>query len=196
MAHRNPSGDLALIVESALDLLLAALLKQRCGKTQRSVSRDGCSERVTAATKRVVSERDSYRCSYVDANGQRCESRAFLEYDHVVPAGKGGSSRPDNVRLMCRAHNRLAAELVYGREKIEAEIAKRRRRRQETSKRLSVRDCRLAATWAAKQRDDAAESLKRGDAAESRRLDCSATQKSRRLISPEITFKRTGRRCT
>ena len=129
MAHRNPSRDLALIVESALDLLIATLLKQRHGNTQRPVSRNASCERLTTATKREVSERDGYRCSYVDASGRRCDSRAFLEYDHVVPVGKGGSSRPDNVRLLCRAHNRLAAELVFGREKIAAEIRERKRAR-------------------------------------------------------------------
>jgi hypothetical protein len=42
-----------------------------------------------------------------------------LQIDHRQPAGKGGSSKPDNLRLLCRAHNSLAAEQAYGREHME-----------------------------------------------------------------------------
>lgn len=152
MAHRNPSCDLARVIEPALDLLIAMLRKQRCGETRAPVRkrRSAAAGRLTAATKREVSARDGARCTYVDAHGRRCESRAFLEFDHRIPVGMGGSSRPDNMRLLCRAHNLLAAEAEYGREKIESEISERRRQREERSK-LLVRDCRRAPNWVAKQ---------------------------------------------
>ena len=43
--------------------------------------------------------------------GMRC-----LELDHIRPFGKGGSSDPENLRLLCPTHNRHAAELHYGKE--------------------------------------------------------------------------------
>jgi hypothetical protein len=55
----------------------------------------------------------------LDAHGVRCGSQAWLEIDHCQPAGKGGSSEPDNLRLLCRAHNLFAAEQAYGRNHIE-----------------------------------------------------------------------------
>ncbi len=59
------------------------------------------------------------RCEYVDPEtNKRCESKWGLERDHVVPFGQGGSSSSENLRLICRTHNGLAAVQVYGREKM------------------------------------------------------------------------------
>jgi 5-methylcytosine-specific restriction endonuclease McrA len=64
-------------------------------------------------------ERDGLRCSWSDAEGRRCEERAWLEYDHRHPRAKGGAFDTRNLRLLCRSHNRIAAELEYGREHVE-----------------------------------------------------------------------------
>jgi hypothetical protein len=66
---------------------------------------------IPRAARRAVLERDGLCCSWVDAHGTRCEERAGLEYDHRHPRGKGSGSDPANLRLLCRAHNRRAAEL-------------------------------------------------------------------------------------
>ena len=71
-------------------------------------------------------ERDGLRCSWVEPGGARCDGRAWLEHDHRQPLGKGGDSKPDNVRLLCRAHNRLAAEREYGRKYMERAVARKR----------------------------------------------------------------------
>ena len=41
--------------------------------------------------------------------------------------GKGGNSVPENLRLLCRAHNRFAAERAYGRDHVERAIRVRQR---------------------------------------------------------------------
>jgi hypothetical protein len=84
---------------------------------------------VGRATRRTVLERDGLRCSWVDPEGVRCDARAWLEHDHRRPRGKGGGSSVDNVRLLCRSHNRLAAEREYGREHIERATARARSER-------------------------------------------------------------------
>jgi hypothetical protein len=81
---------------------------------------------VPRAARRTVLQRDALGCSWTDANGVRCGSQAWLEIDHRQPAGKGGPSEPDNLRLLCRAHNQLAAEHAYGRKHIERARARRR----------------------------------------------------------------------
>jgi hypothetical protein len=49
----------------------------------------------------AVSVRDGGRC-------RRCGSDQHLQYDHIVPYSKGGSSTdPDNIQLLCGYHNRL-----------------------------------------------------------------------------------------
>ncbi|HKO94647.1 MAG TPA: HNH endonuclease signature motif containing protein [Polyangiaceae bacterium] len=166
MRHQNPSGDLAPIVERALELLIDQQMKQRFGRTARATATAkaaasrhasvgsamdaatapdavpgvGAAEapqpapprplsvRVGNATRRAVSSRDGLCCSWADANGKRCASRAWLEFDHRVPRGKGGSSEVENVRLLCRAHNQLSAELHYGRAQVEGARRHRRER--------------------------------------------------------------------
>jgi hypothetical protein len=82
---------------------------------------------ITRVARRAVLERDGLGCCWLDAEGHRCGSNAWLEHDHRHPSGKGGSSAPENLRLLCRAHNRFAAERAYGRDHIERAIQARQR---------------------------------------------------------------------
>jgi len=79
-----------------------------------------------AAVRRAVHDRDGMRCTWQAPDGTRCNSRAWLEHDHIIPRGQGGANDPANIRPYCRAHNRLAAERAYGRATITRIIARRR----------------------------------------------------------------------
>lgn len=60
--------------------------------------------------KSKVYRRDGGRCVNLSVEGRRCDSRRDLEFDHIIPWSRGGSSDdPENIRLLCRAHNALAA---------------------------------------------------------------------------------------
>jgi hypothetical protein len=76
-----------------------------------------------------VFARDGVRCAWQSPDGVRCNSRAWLEHDHIVPRGRGGGNDAANIRPFCRAHNQLAAEQAYGRDTIARIIARRRARR-------------------------------------------------------------------
>jgi hypothetical protein len=139
LRHSEPSGDFALVLSRALELLIADLLRRRFGVgTSRKAAGQRASEKTPAAavsqaaappptspgaspayvphaTRRAVLERDGLACTWIDADGTRCNSRAWLELDHRHPRGKGGRSEVENLRLLCRAHNQLAAEHAYGR---------------------------------------------------------------------------------
>jgi hypothetical protein len=84
-------------------------LERACGTGERHASR-----RVPAATAREVYGRDGGRCTFVSADGRRCSGRAFLELDHIVPWAEGGGAEPNNVRLLCRAHNAARARERFG----------------------------------------------------------------------------------
>lgn len=77
---------------------------------------------VSRAARRAVLERDGLACTWCDGDGKRCGSRAWLEIDHRRPRGKGGDSKPENLRILCRAHNKLAAEREYGRAHVQQSI--------------------------------------------------------------------------
>jgi hypothetical protein len=128
MRHANAEGDLAIVVERALDLLLERLEKQRLGKTSRptpSRERSGTA-RVSRATRRAVFERDGERCTFTDAEGHRCPATSWLELDHVIPRARDGTNEVGNLRVRCRAHNALYAEQTFGREHVERKIREHR----------------------------------------------------------------------
>ena len=83
---------------------------------------------VKRAARREVYERDAERCTFVDKTGRRCKARAFLELDHQHARALGGSGDASNLRLLCRAHNRLLAEETFGREHVEKSIHLRQRK--------------------------------------------------------------------
>ena len=66
-----------------------------------------------------IHARDKGRCSYVSPGGRRCGATHDLQIDHIVPFARGGGNSPSNLRLLCAKHNRLEAERVYGKEKME-----------------------------------------------------------------------------
>jgi 5-methylcytosine-specific restriction endonuclease McrA len=76
--------------------------------------------------KRAVWQRDVGRCAYVSTDGRRCSARARLEFDHAVPIARGGTARPENMRLLCRAHNQFEAQRAFGKTFMEAKRASAR----------------------------------------------------------------------
>lgn len=141
MRHRNPKGDLATIVDAALDLLIAKLEKERFGKTERPRKTDGTKATTTPAqekkksckpgyvdieTRRQLFARDGYQCTYVDAHGHRCCERGWLEIDHIEPRARGGGEALANLRIRCRSHNMMYAKEVFGAEHVERKIRESR----------------------------------------------------------------------
>jgi hypothetical protein len=74
----------------------------------------GSRKRVTAAVRDDVYLRDGGQCTFTGPDETRCESRKGLEIDHIVPVAAGGTNEPSNLRLLCPAHNLLAAERALG----------------------------------------------------------------------------------
>jgi hypothetical protein len=122
MRSQVPDGDLGVIIEAAVTEKLERLEARRFAATshpRKNLSKadtSPVSRHIPAPVRRAVHERDGNRCRYVDATGRRCEEQDRLEYHHLHPFGLGGDHRPENIRLMCRAHNAHLAEYDYGRE--------------------------------------------------------------------------------
>ncbi len=189
LAHSCPQGDLAIILERALDALLVDLERSRRARVSTtkkprskttsarqnpvkatspkamSVERNPADERLGAtasgaaalapsapplssipqeqvapsderkrsparlhrgtiprAVRRAVFE----RCTFVGVDGRRCSVRTFLELDHVQPHALGGANTVGNLRVLCRAHNRLFAERAFGKEHVERHLRQRK----------------------------------------------------------------------
>ena len=61
-----------------------------------------------------VFARDGGKCTFTARDGTRCDSNRGVQIDHIVPYSVGGTHDPSNLRLLCAAHNRRAAEISLG----------------------------------------------------------------------------------
>jgi 5-methylcytosine-specific restriction endonuclease McrA len=105
------------VFRRALRVLVTKLEKQKFAATEHPRAPRGSSKarHIPAAIKREVWKRDQGRCVFVSESGRVCESRTALEYDHIEPVARGGRTEARNLRLLCRAHNQLAAEIAFGK---------------------------------------------------------------------------------
>lgn len=139
LRHRVPDGDLALLIERAIDLLIDEVKKERfaTGRKARQEAREGAdrssSRRIPDSIKRAVFERDGGRCTFSDERGQRCAETGALEFDHRSGFARTHRHQVDEIRLLCRAHNQHAAEQLYGRPFMEQARASREPARPGTS---------------------------------------------------------------
>jgi len=124
LRHRVPDGDLACIVEKALDLLIDQVKKERFAVGRKPRQRSAAAQETTSRhipdpIRREVYERDGGRCTFVDEGGRRCAETGNVEFDHLDGFALTGVHDADRIRLLCRAHNQHAAEKTYGRAFIE-----------------------------------------------------------------------------
>ncbi|HSQ59214.1 MAG TPA: hypothetical protein VLT84_02080, partial [Acidobacteriota bacterium] len=133
LSHAVPTGDPAEVLDRALDALIRQLERRKFGAGAARPRRSGSAgtpssappnsappssaagrRYVPAAIRRAVWDRDEGRCTFVGAGGHRCESRRFLEFDHIEPVARGGTATVERMRLRCRAHNQHEAERLFG----------------------------------------------------------------------------------
>jgi hypothetical protein len=117
LGHAVPSGDLAQLLDRALDALNEKLERRKFAKAERPrpCRPSDNARQIPADVKRAVWERDGGRCTFVGENGHQCEAKTRLEWDHVEPVAQGGRATVQGLRLRCRAHNQLEAERAFGR---------------------------------------------------------------------------------
>jgi hypothetical protein len=122
--------DLDAVIDAAVTEKLARVEAKRFGltktprKARAAADLSRRSRYLPAAVRRLVRIRDGDRCTFVLRSGARCPERRWLEFHHRAPYARGGAHDPENVCLMCRAHNAHAAEVDYG-----ADTMARHRRR-------------------------------------------------------------------
>jgi 5-methylcytosine-specific restriction endonuclease McrA len=128
LGHAVPRGDLAQVLDRALDALIEKLERRRFGTTDspRAARPSRSVRHVPAGVRRAVKARDGGQCTFESDSGRRCEERGDLEFDHIQPIAKGGETTVANLRLRCRAHNQLEAERAFGAGFMETKRARAR----------------------------------------------------------------------
>lgn len=131
-SHRHGRADMAGMLFAAMARYADQLKRERFGLTKRPLAKrpnDSSRKRtrhIPADVRRAVYDRDGGRCTF-EADGRRCDAADYIEFDHIVPYGKGGDHGVDNIRLRCRSHNGLAAQDAYGAKFMRDKIAERTR---------------------------------------------------------------------
>lgn len=103
LLEKNPS----IVLKKALRRLLAKPASRKSVPKKHT-------RYIAVEVKRAVKRVDGSRCAYVSPAGVRCNQTHHLEFDHIRPWAKGGSSDAANVRLLCRAHNRWLGRMAFG----------------------------------------------------------------------------------
>jgi hypothetical protein len=106
LRHAVPNGDVAVVIDRALTLLVRELQKTKHGAVSRprAVRSSGPPDRsryVPATIRREVWRRDGGQCAFVGPAG-RCTERGFLEYHHRVSFADRGATTVENLELRCR----------------------------------------------------------------------------------------------
>jgi 5-methylcytosine-specific restriction endonuclease McrA len=117
-AHSFPSGRTADVIKHGLRVALAQHDK-RLGLVEKPLKapRPSRTNHIPAHVKREVLRRaGGRRCEWILPSGERCDCRRMLQFDHIKALALGGPSTLENVRLLCRSHNLLAARQVFGDE--------------------------------------------------------------------------------
>jgi hypothetical protein len=126
LSHQCPDGNFEQVVRQAFKLVLERdrkrkALTDRPRRQQESEPRaqpDATVENnryVPAAVKRAVWERDQRRCTWPMGDGKVCGSTHRLEFDHNLEVALGGKPVTENIRLLCKSHNLMKAELHLGK---------------------------------------------------------------------------------
>ncbi|MEZ4750786.1 MAG: HNH endonuclease signature motif containing protein [Bdellovibrionota bacterium] len=62
---------------------------------------------IPAGVKHAVILRDQMQCTFVAADGKRCQQQRWIHLHHIKEWNRGGLHEIGNLRLLCRAHHAL-----------------------------------------------------------------------------------------
>lgn len=109
-AHRNFEGDISKLFQILLEVTLKEEKKKRMEEpagASAKPSRPG-SRHIPRRVRREVWRRSNHECAYIDpVTGRKCDSKHALEVDHIYEWSRGGTHDPENLRLLCSAHNKF-----------------------------------------------------------------------------------------
>ncbi|MFL5396055.1 MAG: HNH endonuclease, partial [Myxococcales bacterium] len=115
LSHLQAGASTEQVLEAGLDLILERHVKRKgLVEKPRAALRSARPETLRAVVKREVWTRDGGRCQWPVESGGICGSTLRVEFDHEIPRADDGPSTADNVRLLCRVHNDLAARQRFG----------------------------------------------------------------------------------
>jgi hypothetical protein len=133
LSNKNPNMSQSELIHEMAEIVLDKIdpirKEQRKfnSKLRRNVSLARIVTHKKMTPKKEVSIRDQVKCSYISPiTRQKCDSTFQLEMDHIHPKALGGETSPENLRLLCKAHNQRAAIEAFGLKKMNSYLNHRR----------------------------------------------------------------------
>ena len=133
---QNPLQHMAELMEQAIDIALDKkdVKRKHARRLAKAKNADNSPQKsslgkistknryIPTHTRERVHARAGYQCEFRAKDGTQCSARTGLEIDHLLPFALYRSHDEKFLRLLCRSHNRLAAEKVFGTEFIQKKI--------------------------------------------------------------------------
>lgn len=91
MSHVEPGADWVKVIKYLV---------------QDFLRRKDVTKKESTMVRNTVFKRDKGECQYVSPDGRKCGSRILVEVDHIQPRFAGGKDSIENLRLLCKQHNR------------------------------------------------------------------------------------------
>jgi len=115
LSHLCPEGSWSEVISTLAKQYNHRKLQGRTKLTQSAIARGKSPYRhsreyISVHMKRALFKKAQHCCEYKDPHTQqRCQSKYKLEIDHRQPIALGGNNELGNLRILCQAHNALAA---------------------------------------------------------------------------------------
>ncbi len=109
-SHAVPERDWAKLMVYFARKAIARRESKTPATTVTAVPRSGRVSLPQPMRKRLLN-RDA-KCGYRDPqSGRQCESRHFLQIDHIQSVSEGGGNTPSNLQVLCGQHNRYKFQI-------------------------------------------------------------------------------------
>lgn len=109
LSHQIPGGDDTEILAAITRFYLHRQDPQekKAAPPAFWASYESVSRYIPRGLKLLILEQAGHQCQYLAQDGRRCSQKRYLDIDHIVPLAGGGTTRLDNLQVLCHAHNLL-----------------------------------------------------------------------------------------
>jgi hypothetical protein len=110
-AHKNANFTFAELFTEITQTLLKKIDPENLPPVAPRINENSNTRHIPNKTRKFVWQRDEGKCTYLDPQSKRvCNSTHAIQIDHLDPYSMGGTHDPENLRLLCRAHNQHNAD--------------------------------------------------------------------------------------
>ncbi len=104
-ALKSHQGDLEVLLEKLVDREL-----KQYEPTNYVKSKSKNPRLISRRLENNLLKKSNYHCQYPG-----CESTHFLQVDHRVPVSAGGTAAPENLQILCSAHNQMKGASIHNK---------------------------------------------------------------------------------